>query len=145
MLSLLPQRPRLCTPLASPQRTCPPLLTPTLPLCSLAHVRRLLAAADRLPVEMRIQLGLHARSEPAADWHSKLLALQRCLEAEQACAARQALQPRQPRQLPQQQRPAAAQHSTQHKAPSGQHAAAGARTGDPAHVPVPARRLQHSS
>lgn len=64
-----------------------PLTATRLPLpvpCSLQQARRLLAAAGRLPVEMRIQLGLHARSEPAADWHSQLLAIQRLREVEAA-------------------------------------------------------------
>ncbi len=109
----------------------PPHPAPT-PTCSLPHVRRLLAAAGRLPVEMRIQLGLHARSEPASDWHTKLLTLQRALEAQQAQQAgqRQALQQRQAHS-------ASAKRAVQHKAP--------ACKGDAAHMLVPARRLQHSS
>jgi hypothetical protein len=110
---------------------------------SLPHVRRLLAAAGRLPVEMRIQLGLHARSEPAADWHSRLVALLRSLESQQAQQAQQAQSPSQKQhkalqqRQPPQQRTASTPRAAQRKAPSRQH--------DPAHVLVPARRLQHNS
>jgi hypothetical protein len=41
-------------------------------LCSQEQLHRLLAAAQRLPVELRIQLELHARSEPADCWHKQL-------------------------------------------------------------------------
>ena len=73
--SLLPRRaPRSDSRLPSPRP----------PGRSLHQARRLLDAADRLPVEMRIALDLHARSEPDADWHSQLVAIHRLREIEGA-------------------------------------------------------------
>lgn len=53
---------------------------------SLAHTTRLLAAAGQLPVEMRIQLSLHARSTPSADWHAQLCAMHAVRQEEEAQA-----------------------------------------------------------
>ncbi|KAL4422464.1 hypothetical protein ABPG75_008661 [Micractinium tetrahymenae] len=39
---------------------------------SAAQLRRLLAAAERLPVDMRLALEIHARSEPADCWYAAL-------------------------------------------------------------------------
>ncbi|PSC74009.1 Glucose oxidase [Micractinium conductrix] len=41
---------------------------------SASQLRRLVAAAHRLPVEMSIELSLHARTEPADSWYGELLA-----------------------------------------------------------------------
>ena len=103
--------------------TAAPLAPPPPLPCSLQQARRLLAAAGRLPVEMRIQLGLHARSEPAADWHSQLLAVQRVREVEAAL-------------------PAPPQHAAALQAATA--AVAAARKCVGARTLVPARRLQHA-
>lgn len=50
--------------------TCTPLPCP--PCCSAAQLSRLLAAADRLPVDMRVALDLHSRSQPEDCWHAAL-------------------------------------------------------------------------
>lgn len=79
---------------------------------------------------MRIQLGLHARSEPSSDWHSKLLALQCSLETEQVGQELLQLELRHAAAV---QRAA---HAGQHKP------AAGTREG--ARTLVPSRRVQRS-
>lgn len=68
-------------PAATPPSSAPPALP-----CSLAHTTRLLAAAGQLPVEMRIQLSLHARSTPSADWHAQLCAMHAVRQEEEAQA-----------------------------------------------------------
>ena len=69
-----------------------PSLLPLAPvLCSQEQLQRLLAAAQRLPVELRIQLELHARSEPADCWHKQLT--QRLQMEQQSLLAQPAAQP----------------------------------------------------
>ena len=55
-----------------PRLRLPFLLLPA--ACSASQLRRLVAAAHRLPVEMSIELSLHARTEPADSWYGELLA-----------------------------------------------------------------------
>lgn len=65
-----------------PATPCPPR--------SLDQTSRLLAATQRLPVEMRIALSLLARSEPASDVHVQLLAARASCEHQASRAARRA-------------------------------------------------------
>lgn len=103
--------------------------SPPLPLYSLQQTRRLLAATARLPVEMRIQLDLHARSEPAADWHAQLRSIQRMREIEGAYPV--------PRQHPDALEAAGAALDAARKR------AAESRAAERAPAAAPARRLQH--
>jgi hypothetical protein len=60
-------------------------------LCSQEQLHRLLAAAQRLPVELRIQLELHTRSEPTDCWHKELT--QRLLLEQQRLLVQPVAQP----------------------------------------------------
>ncbi|KAL4436101.1 hypothetical protein ABPG77_005549 [Micractinium sp. CCAP 211/92] len=83
---------------------------------SLAHTTRLLAAAQLLPVEMRIQLALQARSAPSADWHAQLCAMHAVRQEEEAQA--RFLRMRGPYEAPASREPAGTQQASGPLAPT---------------------------